>query len=253
MAFQQIAEAGPQRLAVQRSVQAQRQWDVVGCAGAFQLVQEPQPLLREGQVGAPRGATAGARRFPCAWWRPLSAAAPDRRSWGCRTGRGSGPRPRAASANAADQAGGEQRMTAEVEEGDHRRRRGSRPSTSANRPARSSSCGERGPRLMVAVNSGTGSALWSSLPLTVSGSAGRARQWPPAPCNRAAVRPVRGAGRPDRATLQGWRHRDVADQLLVAGPVLARHDGGLSHGRMARQRWLRSRPASMRYPRIFTW
>ena len=45
----------------------------------------------------------------------------------------------------------------------------STPSTSANRPHNTSSCGVRGPRHSAAVSSGAGSARRSILPLAVSG------------------------------------------------------------------------------------
>jgi hypothetical protein len=44
-----IVQGGSHRPAVQRPPQAQRSRDVVGLVGTFQLVQEPQPPLRERQ------------------------------------------------------------------------------------------------------------------------------------------------------------------------------------------------------------
>ena len=99
--------------------------------------------------------------------------------------------------------------------------------------------------------SGAGSALRSSLPLGVSGSASsttkaagtmysgsRAARW-----RRSAA----GSG----ARSGGRDH--VGDQLLAARAVVARHHRRLGHRRAAAASAASISPGSMRKPRIFTW
>ena len=152
--------------------------DVVGGAAGLELVEEPQALLREGQrqravarhADQRRGAAARVRRAA-----RVDARGERRHAWAPRRARAAAAPRRSARADARDHLRGQQRVAAQLEEVVVRRPPAPRRSTSAQMPASSSSGrrarGDVGARGAGAPPPGAGSALRSTLPLGVSGSA----------------------------------------------------------------------------------
>ncbi len=182
---------------VQRPLDPQRPGHVVERAARLELIEEPEPLLREGQrqraLGAngTRGGAGGPRRSG-AWPRPAAAKSA---SVGASKRSRSGSSIPNASRSARHHPRRQQRVAAQVEEVVAHPTRSS-PSTSAQMPA--SDLLDRRPRRHVLLRgarpSGAGSALRSTLPFGVSGSAGERHEG-----GRHHVAPAAGA--------QAWRQR----------------------------------------------
>ena len=156
------------RAADRADPKAQGNRNIIGWAGAFQAVEEPEPALRKGQRNLSRALERLERR-PCRLGLIKSLDQPG-------DGRGFEQAPDGQldverGADAADQPRRQQRVAAQREEvvveADP-----PNPSISAKSEQRISSWGVRGARqVVVAVRSGAGSALRSSLPFGVSGRA----------------------------------------------------------------------------------
>ncbi len=115
----------------------------------------------------------------------------------------------------------------------------STPSTSANSPHSTSSCGVRGARRIAAsVNSGAGSAARSSLPFGGQRQPLQHHKRRPAPCSPAALAPA-CAAQPRRHPRRAARRRHhIADEPLAARRILARNHRRLRHTGMPQQRRL---------------
>ena len=220
--------AAPRGRASPRSRSAQRH--VVGRARAFQLVQEPQPPLRERQRRAPvgrahRGRSAGraapsAGRAQRGQRRPPSAprTAPRMRQLDAER-----------RADPADQPGRQQRVPAQLEEVVVDADPARRPSTSREQPAQDllragvpaadrPSAGRVAP--------GAGSALRSSLPFGGQRQARPAPRPPTAPCTPAAAR--RDARRSSRRRRRPVGRPRSATSRLSPGRSSPRHHRGLA-------------------------
>ena len=64
MALDQVSQSSLQGGRIQRTAQAYSNRDIIGRAGTFQAVEEPEPALREGQGNLSR-ALEGLERRPC--------------------------------------------------------------------------------------------------------------------------------------------------------------------------------------------
>ncbi len=254
------ARPRPSWLAQRRHDQAafapQRDRDVVDRAVRLQLIEEPEPLLGEGQrqrkaPGRPGGSAAAAAWLgPAA---PRSTRAASAATVGASNSARSGRSTPSDCAQPRHHLRGQQRVAAEIEEALLATRPARRPAPRPrSRPAappptvRAVSLRSRAST----VSSGAGSALRSTLPLGVSGSASRhhqgrgqhvLRQAPGAapraarstPTPSLARRPRRppGAGRP--SVLPHHHHRSAHPGQRASAASIS--------------------PSSMRKPRTFTW
>ncbi len=252
VAARHLREAARQHRSVEIPLQPRAARQVVGRRARLELVQEPHPLLREGEreIRLPRQAARSAAPSLAA---RLAAPPPPRRPGPPR----SAPRTGAAAAARRRGPSGSARRPAWPAASGRRGRRScpgtptrSTLSTSAQIPASSSSTGPCGghPALPPsAVASGAGSALRSTLPLGVSGSASSAtkadghhvlRQAAPQGLPELARRQVRAARR-DRPP--------GACRRRPRGPPRRPRDTDGWRSRAAS-----ISPSSMRKPRTFT-
>ena len=218
--------------------QPQGAGDVVDGAPRLQLVQEPQPLLRERERQRPRRASTGDDG------RQLRAASARRSaSTRCRQRRHRGPLEQRAQrqlhaerlADARHDARGQQRVPAQLEEARRGRPRAPRRSTSAQMPASTSSAGVRGATYAssAAATSGRGQRLAVQLAVRRQRQRVQRDERAPAPCTPAGR--VRRCARSASASASPTTY---ATRRVVARRVLAHDDGGLAHGRVRRQHGL---------------
>ena len=227
---------------------------VVGGAPRLQLVQEPQPLLRERQR----------QRAPCARPAPPAAAPAAPRGASPPRARPAPPpsAPRTAPAAAAPRRSTcahprhhlrrQQRVPAQLEEvvvhAHPLHAQHLRPDP-RQRLLRRACAAPRSRRAAHAPPSGAGSALRSTLPFGVSGSASSTHERrrhhvlrQPRPQVLAQLAASGASPSPHH----------VRHQPLVARRVLARHHHRLAHRRVLRAARASISPSSMRKPRIFT-
>ena len=248
---------GRRRRARPRSRSAAR--DVVGGAARLELVEEPQPLLREGErqrrpsrgTGASGGAGGAAaprrRRDPRGERRRRSAP---------RTASRSGSSTPKASRTPRQHLRREQRVAAQLEEVVVGRPTRSTPSTSAQIAGEQLLGRVRGRRRSRVARrralSGARQRLRSTLPLGVSGSASSEHEGRGHHVLRQPLAQEARAARPRPAAGSVGRH-DVGDQALVARarprapapPPRAPPGAAASAASIS--------PSSMRKPRTFTW
>ena len=170
--------------------------DVVGGAAGLELVEEPEPLLGEGEraaapsrgTGTSGAACAGLSRLRrastiCGQRRPRSAP---------RRARAAGSSTPSASRTRATTWVASERVAAELEEvvvdADSRRGPAPRAQIVGHEPPRSACAGRPATPPRAAASSGAGSAARSTLPLGVQRAARPAARRPRAPCSRAGAR-----------------------------------------------------------------
>ena len=169
VALDQVAQSSLQRGRIQRTAQTHGHRNIIGWAGAFQAVQEPEPALRKGQRNLSR-ALDGPQRRPCRLGLIKSPDQPGHR--GGLEQAADGQLELERSADAADEARSQQRVTAQLKEVVLNAHLWDGQGFGKER-AEDLFLGVRGARqaaLALAQNSGAGSALRSSLPF------GRKRQ-----------------------------------------------------------------------------
>ena len=195
--------------------------DVVARAARLELVEEPEPLLGEGerQRAVPRSGPwdggLAAPPAPCA----LDPPRPARRASAPRRGRAAGARTPRRRAQPRHHPGGQQRVAAEVEEARRPPRPGQRPAPRAQTPASSSSIGVRGRdevfcgRRLSRAPAGPGGppCRWASA------AARRGRRRPTAPCDSGSVSRRRARSSARRDASAASRRHDIGDQALAAG------------------------------------
>ena len=247
------SSARTQRGPVQLAPQPQAHGDVVRRARALQLLEEPQPLLRERQ----RQVRLALHRL-------------DRRQLGARDAVSS-PRAKSASTGRVEQVAQrappppaacrtrEITCTASSECPPSSKKLSWRPTRSTPQhlgPDLGQRLLDLALRRLVAARarsaspSGAGSALRSSLPFGVSGSASsRTKAAGTMYSGSRSARCARSASHVQpRSSADAVRH-----QPLVARRVLARQHHRLAHAADARSSRASISPSSMRKPRIFTW
>ena len=224
--------------------------DVDTCRPARQLLQEPQPLLREGQRQPPAavhrldGRQLGARRA-------LERVRARSASTGVREQPASGSST-PSTCRTRDMTRAASSEWPPSSKKSSRRPTRSTPSTSAQMPASASlRLARAAPRSRASRRHRPPARAAPCGPPCrwASAAARRAARTPPAPCTPAA--PLR-AGAPAAASASAVAH-DVGHQPLVARHVLARQHHGLAHVRRARPARASISPSSMRKPRTFTW
>ena len=214
-----------------------------GAAG-LELIQEPQPLLRERQRQRARSRTSARSAGPALRAGrarlPSTRAGQRRRPWAPRTGAQRQLHPEAPR-------GCRETTWVASSEWPPSSKKSSwtptcvdAPAPRAQMPASSSSVGVRGATYACASSgrapSGAGSALRSTLPLGVSGSASSATNAEGTMYSRQRRRQEGAQRRHVAASVR--RRGDVGHQPLVAGHVLADHHHGLAHRRVPPQRRL---------------
>ena len=218
-----LAQRALQRRRVQRARQAQRDGDVVDRAPRLQLVQEPEPLLRERERQRARRARPGrAAAAPAA---PRGAAPPPRSASSATVGASKSARSGSSTPNTSrirdDHPRGQQRVPAQLEEVVVAPPPAPRPAPPPRSPPAPppSACAAPRTASAAAADSGAGSALRSSLPFGVSGSASSTTNAAGTMYSGSAPAQVRA----QRVRASARAHH-VRHQPLLARHVLARHD-----------------------------
>ena len=222
--------------------------------GPVEPVEEPQPLLREATAApvGPRRAVSSAGRAPAPACAPTRAASPA--TVGASNSIRDRQLARRARRGAGRPAGWPAASCRPARRSRRRRRPGRRPSTSAKRPHDDLlDRGRAGARIGAAPRRrGRGQRAPVELAVTVERQRVQRPRARRAPCRRAAGAASVRLQRVRRPPVLAAGH-DVADQRVARAGPRATTTTAWRDRRAARPARPRSRPSSIRKPRIFTW